>query len=729
MSEASEVSKPFECTSPGCKATFTNEDHLSSHQKRHEMSLLLPGGITISRSNSLTLGADLTPTPTRFIRIGEEVGLFQDLLKANPFDEQFRKAAEQNKAASVSLPLPFSGACDEPLNTPHIVHPGEGDHHPAKGSVTPAVETPQPRLASPHRLGSPPPAHVVVTPCSPLRARGGAPPAHRDPLDPDGTIGIDDDMEVEGPLDMRSPSVIPPVSETLISPPVIHTPGSLSSPPVLHAPGSLAASLQGSPAGSLAASLGSPHSVQAPGSSGVGSPPAGHTPTTLQSSAVSSTVAIPRHHQLAVPPPLRPRLVSSGAGPVQMSTALPIVHSGAHSAAIAGSLANSLAGSHAATYSAAHSVAHSAHSGMLPVAHSHSLHPGMHSGMLSGALQGSLPAAHQASSQPAGPPPHPTASLAEHSALSSEAVEFQIKLSDGQVMPLSMHSEAAAAAAAAAGAGAARMPGRLTTPPAVTAVGGVVASEMAAATDTVRERLRRSLQRQERPPAPVPTPTSQPSPSDVLPPAPTPRTSQSEDSLRKERNRAAANRWRARKKRAQQQMASSMEALNCRVNELQQENAELRAKLKLVLGQHRDCDVSRGLKAPADTDGLSRLELDDLTRLMGAEAPVPSGAGLVSPPEEVRRVARPAGAVPTASVAGVTSSVPLVFSSGAAVPTLPVASGATHQLILLQPAPAGGQRLQQSAQRPPPLRQYRLPAASVAGRASLQPPLAHGERM
>ena len=46
-------------------------------------------------------------------------------------------------------------------------------------------------------------------------------------------------------------------------------------------------------------------------------------------------------------------------------------------------------------------------------------------------------------------------------------------------------------------------------------------------------------------------------------------------------------------------MASSMEALNCRVNELQQENAELRAqraKLKLLLIQHRDCDVTRGLK-------------------------------------------------------------------------------------------------------------------------------------
>ena len=40
------------------RQTFTNEDHLSSHQKRHEMSLLLPGGITISRSNSLTLGGE-----------------------------------------------------------------------------------------------------------------------------------------------------------------------------------------------------------------------------------------------------------------------------------------------------------------------------------------------------------------------------------------------------------------------------------------------------------------------------------------------------------------------------------------------------------------------------------------------------------------------------------------------------------------------------------------------
>ena len=155
------------------------------------------------------------------------------------------------------------------------------------------------------------------------------------------------------------------------------------------------------------------------------------------------------------------------------------------------------------------------------------------------------------------------------------------------------------------------------------------------------------------------------------------------------------------------------------------------------------------------------MELDDLSRLMTGEpavsapgAPAVSagaaaGGGLVSPGEEVRRVARPAGPVPTVP-SGVPSapSVPLVFTSGQTVPSLPVQSGATHQLILLQPAPNGGPRLPQPAQQqqqqhqqqlsPPqqqqqqqptqPMRQYRLPAASPAGRVTLQPPAAHGDR-
>ena len=116
--------------------------------------------------------------------------------------------------------------------------------------------------------------------------------------------------------------------------------------------------------------------------------------------------------------------------------------------------------------------------------------------------------------------------------------------------------------------------------------------------------------------------------------------------------------------------------------------------------------------------------MDDLTRLMACPDPAvsaapPAGTALVSPPEETRRVARPAGAAPSASVG---STVPVVFSGPPAV------SGATHQLILLQPAP--GQRLPQPGAAPAPaLRHYRLPAVSAAGRTALQPPAPHGDRM
>ena len=47
--------------------------------------------------------ADQTPTPTRFIRNCEEVGLFQDLQNCNPFEEQFRKATEANKSGTTPL--------------------------------------------------------------------------------------------------------------------------------------------------------------------------------------------------------------------------------------------------------------------------------------------------------------------------------------------------------------------------------------------------------------------------------------------------------------------------------------------------------------------------------------------------------------------------------------------------------------------------------------------------
>jgi hypothetical protein len=47
--------------------------------------------------------ADQTPTPTRFIRYGEEVGLFQDLQNVNPFEEQFKKATDLVKMGEAPL--------------------------------------------------------------------------------------------------------------------------------------------------------------------------------------------------------------------------------------------------------------------------------------------------------------------------------------------------------------------------------------------------------------------------------------------------------------------------------------------------------------------------------------------------------------------------------------------------------------------------------------------------
>lgn len=33
--------KPFSCSSDGCEMSFTNEDHLTVHRKKHDMNLNL----------------------------------------------------------------------------------------------------------------------------------------------------------------------------------------------------------------------------------------------------------------------------------------------------------------------------------------------------------------------------------------------------------------------------------------------------------------------------------------------------------------------------------------------------------------------------------------------------------------------------------------------------------------------------------------------------------------
>ncbi|XP_073324768.1 cyclic AMP-dependent transcription factor ATF-7b isoform X5 [Pagrus major] len=82
--------RPFVCTAPGCGQRFTNEDHLSVHKHKHEMTLKFGP----ARTDSVII-ADQTPTPTRFLKNCEEVGLFNEL--ATSFEQEFCKAHEDDQ--------------------------------------------------------------------------------------------------------------------------------------------------------------------------------------------------------------------------------------------------------------------------------------------------------------------------------------------------------------------------------------------------------------------------------------------------------------------------------------------------------------------------------------------------------------------------------------------------------------------------------------------------------
>ncbi|XP_075882487.1 cyclic AMP-dependent transcription factor ATF-7a isoform X2 [Nelusetta ayraudi] len=97
--------RPFVCIAPGCGQRFTNEDHLAVHKHKHEMTLKFGP----ARTDSVII-ADQTPTPTRFLKNCEEVGLFNEL--GNSFEQD-----DEEKRAKNSLPAPNSGALDMSLQT------------------------------------------------------------------------------------------------------------------------------------------------------------------------------------------------------------------------------------------------------------------------------------------------------------------------------------------------------------------------------------------------------------------------------------------------------------------------------------------------------------------------------------------------------------------------------------------------------------------------------------
>uniref|UniRef100_A0A4W3HCJ3 C2H2-type domain-containing protein n=1 Tax=Callorhinchus milii TaxID=7868 RepID=A0A4W3HCJ3_CALMI len=82
-----EQDRPFICNAPGCAQRFPTEDHLMIHRHKHEMTLKFPA---IKTDNILS---DQTPTPTRFLKNCEEVGLFNEL--ACSLEQEFRKAQEE----------------------------------------------------------------------------------------------------------------------------------------------------------------------------------------------------------------------------------------------------------------------------------------------------------------------------------------------------------------------------------------------------------------------------------------------------------------------------------------------------------------------------------------------------------------------------------------------------------------------------------------------------------
>ncbi|NXJ64930.1 CREB5 protein, partial [Rostratula benghalensis] len=75
---------------------FPTEDHLMIHRHKHEMTLKFPSIKTDNiLLNSLppVIFSDQTPTPTRFLKNCEEVGLFSDIDCS--LEHEFRKAQEE----------------------------------------------------------------------------------------------------------------------------------------------------------------------------------------------------------------------------------------------------------------------------------------------------------------------------------------------------------------------------------------------------------------------------------------------------------------------------------------------------------------------------------------------------------------------------------------------------------------------------------------------------------
>ncbi|XP_013926791.1 PREDICTED: cyclic AMP-dependent transcription factor ATF-7 isoform X1 [Thamnophis sirtalis] len=190
--------RPFVCSAPGCGQRFTNEDHLAVHKLKHEMTLKFGP----SRTDSVII-ADQTPTPTRFLKNCEEVGLFNEL--ASSFEHEFKKASEDDEkkcSGPLDMSLPStpdvkikeeepvevdSSPPDSPVGSPQSPQPKEKE----STSKPIIISTPTPTIVRPGSL----PLHLGYDPLhptlpSPTSVITQAPPSNRQLGSPTSSVPL-----------------------------------------------------------------------------------------------------------------------------------------------------------------------------------------------------------------------------------------------------------------------------------------------------------------------------------------------------------------------------------------------------------------------------------------------------------------------------------------------------------------------------------------------------------
>ncbi|XP_037535523.1 cyclic AMP-dependent transcription factor ATF-7b [Nematolebias whitei] len=164
--------RPFVCTALGCGQRFTNEDHLSVHKHKHEMTLKFGP----ARTDSVII-ADQTPTPTRFLKNCEEVGLFNEL--ATSFEQDLCKTHDDEQRTKHTLraaPLQTPSEVKDEEEAPLQVDSSPPESPESSSSMSEDSEDSREILTKPVASSAPTPTIV----------RPGSLPLHlsNDPLQP-----------------------------------------------------------------------------------------------------------------------------------------------------------------------------------------------------------------------------------------------------------------------------------------------------------------------------------------------------------------------------------------------------------------------------------------------------------------------------------------------------------------------------------------------------------------